>query len=98
MVSFEVDPAVGRFDINGGTSIAVPFVAGSFAILRGAHPEHTSATILSALQATGAPVTGGGAIREIRVHAALQGLTSPPVATPDPTPEPQPTPTPTLPG
>ncbi len=41
-----------------GTSMATPTVAGAFAILKARHPDATVATMLNALQQTGAPVPG----------------------------------------
>jgi hypothetical protein len=73
-VSVRLQDGLEAFDIVGGTSIAVPFVAAAFANLRGANPRHSSATILSALQETGTPVVDGGTVREIRVHRALEKL------------------------
>lgn len=55
-----------------GTSMAAPHVAGAWAILRGEAPDAEVGEILTALQATGAPMPYTS---RIRVRAALDALT-----------------------
>lgn len=58
-----------------GTSMAAPHVAGAFAALRSAVPGASVSQILSALQATGTPVTANGITRyRINVDQALSTL------------------------
>jgi subtilisin family serine protease len=73
----------GGYRAFSGTSMATPHVAGAWAVIKQAIPTAGVDGVLSALQATGAPVTGifGGApelrIRIYRALGALGGVTNP---------------------
>ena len=54
-----------------GTSAAAPLVAGAAALLRAAHPEWDSATVVNALRATAMPATSSLPAPEINLPAAL---------------------------
>ena len=47
----------GTFFIQDGTSMAAPFVAGAFAVLRQAAPNAPLAHLINALTHTGTPIT-----------------------------------------
>lgn len=78
----------GGFESKGGTSMAVPHVAGAWAVLRQALPDASVADILNRLQTTGVPITypsGGADVTTPRIDllAALQTAADPPVLTAD---------------
>jgi len=54
-----------------GTSAAAPLVAGAAALLRAAHPEWDSATVINALRATAMPATSSLPAPQINLPAAL---------------------------
>lgn len=86
-----------NYSYYDGTSMATPHVAGTAALLYGAHPDWTYAQVRDRIFNTARPiaalsgktVTGG----TLDAGAALSGATPPPTATPTPAP-PTPTPTP----
>lgn len=72
---------------NIGTSFAAPHVAGAFAVLKSAVPTATRLEILTALKATGEPITDtrNGLIHpRINVYYALDYLQNPPNPPPPP--------------
>jgi subtilisin family serine protease len=58
------------YGVASGTSMAAPHVAGAWAALRQAAPEASVSEVLSALQATGVPVTGPGGFVVPRIELA----------------------------
>ncbi|MCC7076117.1 MAG: S8 family serine peptidase [Acidimicrobiia bacterium] len=70
-------PGGGYATLNG-TSMAAPHVAGAFAVFRDADPASTPTGVLSALKATGVPisVSGGRSEPRIRVGTALDAYLS----------------------
>ncbi len=80
-------PGGGYADLSG-TSMATPHVAGAWAVLRQAVPGAGVASILTALRATGRPITdnrlfgGGETVPRISVFEALASLV--PVTNPTP--------------
>ncbi|HSS63072.1 MAG TPA: putative Ig domain-containing protein [Gammaproteobacteria bacterium] len=74
-----VAPVPGGYDIKSGTSMAAPHVAGAVSVLRSATPAAAAGEILSAVTATGIPVTdwrNGVVTPRVQVDAALQLLTN----------------------
>ncbi len=74
-----VAPVPGSYDIKSGTSMAAPHVAGAVSVLRSSTPKATAGEILSAVTATGIPVTdwrNGDVTPRVQVDAALQLLTN----------------------
>jgi hypothetical protein len=98
--------AASGFRVASGTSMAVPHVAGAFALLRSAQPQADVAEVLEALRATGLVIAedeDGVALTpkpRIRVEAALRHLEAgngepPPAPTPsEPAIEAEPAPEP----
>jgi hypothetical protein len=58
------------YGVASGTSMAAPHVAGAWAALRQAAPDTSVSEVLSALQATGVPVTGPGGVVVARIELA----------------------------
>lgn len=73
-----VAPVPGGYDIKSGTSMAAPHVAGAVSVLRSSTPKASAGEILSAITATGIPVTdwrNGIVTPRVQVDAALELLT-----------------------
>ena len=67
----------GGFDFLSGTSMAAPHVAGAFAAIRSANPQASVDDIISALSATGLPITDSRnqiVKPRIRLNQAIAGL------------------------
>jgi subtilisin family serine protease len=86
------------FGIRAGTSMAAPFVAGAWAVMKSIKPEATVAEILSVLQETGKSILderNGLSTPLIQLDDAVQaliGVTEPPPATEPPPDDSQPPP------
>ena len=63
----------GGFSAFTGTSMAAAHVAGAWALIRQRNPTSTVSTVLAALTATGAPISGT-TVRRINVGASLAAL------------------------
>ena len=65
----------GGVATGSGTSFATPVVSGAFAILKQKDPSASVSTILSALQATGKPITSSrGTFSRVEMDSALQSI------------------------
>jgi subtilisin len=85
-INSSVPPALSggqQFAAFNGTSMAAPHVAGAWALLKQQNPSASVASILSALQSTGTPVTDtrvGGGITKRRINIASAAAVLNPLA------------------